>query len=85
LSVTTRLTNALTLDLRYVGTQGRKQEADINVNLANVYNNPELFDALAAARVGDDSGANGLLLTQMLAGLELQCRRCRLRHDRLRC
>jgi hypothetical protein len=44
-------------------------EADINLNQANVYNNKELYDALAAARMGDDSGANGLLLTEMLAGL----------------
>jgi len=69
LSVTTNLHKALTLDVRYVGTQSRKQEADINLNLANVYHNPELYDALAAARAGDDSGPNGLLLTQMLAGL----------------
>src|SRR6185436_16129807 len=61
----------LTMDFRYVGTQSRKQEADTNLNLANVYHNKELYDALAAARVGDDSGANGLLLTQMLAGLNL--------------
>ncbi len=71
LSVTTNLSKKLTVDIRYVGTQSKKQEADINVNLANVYNNKELYDALAAARVGDDSGANGLLLTQMLAGLNL--------------
>jgi len=71
LSMTTNVSRALTVDIRYVGTQSRKQEADINLNLANVYNNKELFDALAAARVGDDSGANGLLLTQLLAGLNL--------------
>jgi hypothetical protein len=71
LSLTTNLHKKLTLDVRYVGTQSRKQEADINLNQANVYHNQELYDALAAARVGDDSGANGLLLTQMLAGLNL--------------
>jgi hypothetical protein len=69
LSVTTNLHPKLTLDIRYVGTQSRKQEADINLNQSNVYHNKELYDALAAARAGDDSGANGLLLTQMLAGL----------------
>src|SRR6185295_1538150 len=71
LSVTHNLHKNLTLDFRYVGTQSRKQEADINLNLANVYHNQELYDALAAARVGDDTGANGLLLTQMFAGLNL--------------
>src|SRR5207248_427677 len=39
LSVTTNLHKKLTLDVRYVGTQSRKQEADINLNLANVYHN----------------------------------------------
>jgi hypothetical protein len=68
-SVTRNVNRNFTVDLRYVGTISKKQEADTNVNLSNIYNNKEFADALAAARVGDDSGAGGLLLTQMLAGL----------------
>jgi hypothetical protein len=69
LSVTRNINRKFTVDLRYVGTMSKKQEADTNVNLSNIYNNKEFVDALNAARVGDDSGPGGLLLTQMLAGL----------------
>jgi len=71
LSLTRNINRKFTMDLRYVGTLSKKQEADTNVNLSNVYNNKEFVDALNAARVGDDSGPGGLLLTQMLAGLNL--------------
>src|SRR5262249_42107610 len=40
---------------------------DININTNNVYYNKELYDALDQARQGGDP----LLLTQMLAGLNL--------------
>src|SRR4030095_3116969 len=45
-STTTSLGNNMTLDVRYIGTQGRKQLGDININTNNVYYNQELFDAL---------------------------------------
>jgi hypothetical protein len=67
LSVTTTLRKNLTLDVRYIGTQGKKQQGDINVNTNNIYFNQELYDALDSAR----RGGNPLLLTQMLAGLNL--------------
>ena len=67
LSVTTNVRRNMTFDVRYIGTQGRKLLADININLNNIYYNKELFDALAVARNGGDSP----LLTQMLAGLNL--------------
>ena len=67
LSVTTNVRRNMTVDVRYIGTQSKKQEADVNLNLANVYYNTELYDALKDAR----QGGNPLLLTQMLAGLNL--------------
>jgi len=67
LSVTSSVSRNVTVDLRYIGTQSKKQESDINLNLNNVYFNRELMDALDAARRGDDPS----LLTQMMAGLNL--------------
>jgi hypothetical protein len=67
MSVTTSVRRNLTVDIRYIGTQSKKQESDINLNTNNVYLNPELSAALDAARQGQDP----LLLTQMLAGLNL--------------
>ena len=67
LSVTSSIRRNMTIDLRYIGTQSKKQESDINLNLNNIYFNQELYDALDAARRGEDP----LLLTQMMAGLNL--------------
>jgi hypothetical protein len=67
LSVTTNILPKLTFDLRYVGTQARKQQGDVNINANNIYFNQELYDALHSARQGGDP----FLLTQMLAGLNL--------------
>ena len=67
LSLTTNVRPNMTVDLRYVGTQSKKQASDINLNLNNIYYNQEFFDALDQARQGGDP----LLLTQMLAGLTL--------------
>src|SRR5262249_54260180 len=67
LAITTNLRRNISLDVRYVGTQGKKQQGDININAASIYYNRELYDALDQARKGGDP----LLLTQMLAGLTL--------------
>ena len=67
LSLATNVRRNMTVDLRYVGTQSKKQASDINLNLNNIYYNQEFFDALDQARRGSDP----LLLTQMLAGLTL--------------
>ena len=67
LSVTSSIRRNLTVDIRYIGTQSKKQESDINLNTNNIYFNQELLDALDAARRGEDP----LLLTQMMAGLNL--------------
>ena len=67
LAVTTSLQRNLTVEVKYIGTQSKKLESDINLNTNNVYFNPELSSALDAARRGEDP----LLLTQMLAGLNL--------------
>jgi hypothetical protein len=57
----------MSVDFRYVGTQSKKQSADVNLNLNNIYFNQEFYGALEEARRGGDP----LLLTQMLAGLSL--------------
>jgi hypothetical protein len=67
LSVTTAVRHNMTVDVRYIGTQGRKLLGDININTNNIYYNNELLDALTVTRNGGDSP----LLTQMLAGLTL--------------
>jgi hypothetical protein len=67
LSLTTSLRRNMAVDIRYVGTQAKKQTGDINLNLNNVYYNKEFYDALDSAR----RGGNPLLLDQMFAGLTL--------------
>ena len=67
MSLTTNIRRNMSMDFRYVGTQSKKQSADINLNLNNIYFNQEFYGALDEARRGGDP----LLLTQMLAGLTL--------------
>jgi hypothetical protein len=67
LSVTRSVARNYTIDLRYVGTVGRKRSGSINLNQPNVYYNKELFDALTQTRAGLDAP----LFDQMLAGLNL--------------
>jgi len=67
LSLTTNVRRNMTVDIRYVGTQAKKQTGDINLNLNNVYYNTEFYAALDEAR----RGGNPALLDQMLAGLTL--------------
>jgi hypothetical protein len=67
LSITRQVRRNITVDLRWTGTYARKQEGSLDINLPNVYKNPELFQALVDARAGKDP----VLLDQMLAGLNL--------------
>ena len=67
MSLTTNIRRNMSVDFRYVGTQSKKQTADVNLNLNNIYFNQEFYGALEEARRGGDP----LLLTQMLAGLTL--------------
>jgi hypothetical protein len=67
LSVTRTLSRLLTLDVRYVGTRGLKLSGEQNLNAVNVFNNPELFDALERVRRGEEVP----LFDQMFAGLNL--------------
>src|SRR5262249_41031149 len=78
LSVTRSLSRTMTVDVRYEGTLGRKRAdsafglggvfgGGLNLNLPNVYHNPELFEALEMTRRGEDAP----LFDQMLAGLDL--------------
>jgi hypothetical protein len=69
LSLTRTVSRDLVIDLRYEGALGRRR-ADgngLNVNLANIYYNKELFEALEMTRRGEDSP----LFDQMMAGLNL--------------
>ncbi len=52
LSITRQINRALTLDVRYTGTLGRRLDSGVNLNMPNVYHNPELFQALMDARAG---------------------------------
>lgn len=67
LSLTHQLSRRVTLDFRYAGTQGKKQNGDFTLNTNNVFNNPELFNALETVRLGGEAP----LFDQMFAGLNL--------------
>ncbi len=67
LSVTRSLNRSMTLDVRYLGTLGKKREGLLALNLPNVYYNKELWDALEMTRRGEDSP----LFDQMFAGLNV--------------
>jgi hypothetical protein len=67
MSVTRSVSKNYTIDVRYVGTIGRKRSGTINLNQPNVYYNKELVDALTQTRAGLDAP----LFDQMLAGLNL--------------
>ena len=67
LSVTRSVSRRLDVDVRYVGTIGRKRAGTINLNQPNVYYNKELLDALTVTRAGGDAP----LFDQMFAGLDV--------------
>lgn len=68
LSVTRNVSRNLTFDVRYIGTKGVKLQTDLfDLNLANVFYNPALFDALERTRLGE----NVELFDQMFLGLNL--------------
>jgi hypothetical protein len=52
LSITRQINSKLTAEVRYTGTLGRRLDSGVNLNLANVYHNPELYQALLDARAG---------------------------------
>jgi hypothetical protein len=52
LSVTRQINRIFTVDVRYTGTLGRRLDTGTNLNLPNVYHNPELLQALNDARAG---------------------------------
>jgi len=77
LSVTRNISRNYTVDVRYVNTYGHKQPGTsagglgsaggLDLNLANVYHNPELFAALENTRKGLDDP----LFDTMLLGLNI--------------
>ena len=67
LSLTHQLSRRITVDLKYAGTQGKKQAGSFNLNTNNVFNNPELFNALETVRQGGEAS----LFDQLFAGLNL--------------
>jgi hypothetical protein len=74
LSLTHQLRRNITVDLRYAGTQAKKQiglgffgQNTINLNTPNVFYNTELFSALETVRRGGEAP----LFDQMFAGMNL--------------
>jgi len=67
LSVTRSVRRNLTMDVRYIGTIAKKQQASLDLNTLTVFHNKELFDALVNTRAGLDDP----LFDQMLAGLNI--------------
>jgi hypothetical protein len=67
LSVSTNLSRISSLSVSYVGTLGRNRPTGINLNIPNVYYNPELLDALTVTR----AGGNAPLFDQIFAGFNL--------------
>ncbi len=71
LSVTRSITQNVTVDLRYIGTLGRKQwNAAFQLNSPNFLTNG-LKDAFDAARAGDDSNPSLQLLERMFKGINI--------------
>ena len=67
LSLTRQLNRNMTVDVRYVGTQAKKQNGSVDTNLINLYHNPEVMDALNVTRLGGDAP----LFDQMFYGINL--------------
>jgi hypothetical protein len=65
MQITRSLTQNQTLDIKYIGTFGRKIQDSQNLNVPMVFDNPELFEALKITRAGGDAP----LFDQMFAGL----------------
>ncbi len=67
LQVTRSVARNMTVDVRYVGTFGRKMQGTVNLNDPIVFDNAELMQALDVTRAGGDSP----LFDQMFAGLNM--------------
>jgi hypothetical protein len=67
MQVTRSVRRNMTVDVRYVGTFGRKMDHTVNLNQVTVFDNPELFDALEITR----AGGNAPLFDLMFAGLDI--------------
>jgi hypothetical protein len=67
LSLQRNVNRKVQVAFNYVGTIAKRLETSVNPNLANIYYNKELWDALELTREGGES----LVLDQMLAGVDL--------------
>ncbi len=67
LQITRSIAENQTIDVRYIGTFGRKIADSLNLNTPAVFDNPELFEALKITRAGGDAP----LFDLMFAGLDL--------------
>jgi hypothetical protein len=67
LSLQRNVNRQVQVAFNYVGTIGKRLETSVNPNLADIYYNKELMDALELTREGGESP----LLDQMMAGLDL--------------
>jgi Carboxypeptidase regulatory-like domain len=71
LAITRSITSNVTVDLRYIGTLGRKQwNAAFQLNSPNFLTNG-LKEAFDAARAGDDSNPNLQVLERMFRGINI--------------
>lgn len=64
MSLTRNIGSKLTVDVRYVGTLGKKNYTNMNINMPNFRSNG-LLDAFNAARAGDDSNPAAKLLDDL--------------------
>ena len=69
LSVTRQVSRAITAEMRYTGTLGRKLDGGMNLNTPNVYHNPELVQALNDARAGTCTASSPAYKSYTDAGL----------------
>lgn len=67
LSVTREISRNVSLDVRYIGTRGLKLDGFFDLNIPNVFNNPQLFNAFETAR----KGGNDPLFDQIFLGLNI--------------
>jgi hypothetical protein len=67
LSLTHQLSRLITVDVRYAGTQAKKQNGSYDINQVNVWHNQELFNALETVRLGGEAP----IFDQMFAGMNL--------------
>lgn len=67
LSVTREISRSVSVDVRYIGTRGLKLDGIWDLNVPNVFYNPQLFNAFETVR----KGGNDPLFDQIFMGLNI--------------